>query len=278
MGGLRLSNVELWIEYTQGKQTYKQLATKYAVSKRTISRRIDQVTVSPLTLSIGSVAVLLDTSYWGKSFGVMVFKDAYSGAILYTQFIKQETNTLYKSGIAHLQHLGFEIKAIICDGRKGLLGAFESIPVQMCQFHQAAIVTRYLTKRPKMQAAKELQEHMRLLPVTDKESFVGGLVDWEEKWADFLAERSLNPITGKTIYTHRRLRSAVRSIKTNMQWLFTCYDYPELNIPNTTNALDGLFSDLKNKLRNHNGLSKERKQKFINEFFKAWDADKATRK
>ena len=30
------------------------------------------------------------------------------------------------------------------------------------------------------------------------------------------------------------------------------------------NTIDGHFSDLKNKLRNHNGLTKERKIKFIN--------------
>ena len=30
----------------------------------------------------------------------------------------------------------------------------------------------------------------------------------------------------------------------------------------------GHFSNLKNKLRNHNGLTKERKIKFINEFLK----------
>jgi hypothetical protein len=42
-----------------------------------------------------------------------------------------------------------------------------------------------------------------------------------------------------------------------------------LKIPNTTNAIDGHFADLKNKLRNHNGLSEARKKKFIDEFFKA---------
>ena len=30
-----------------------------------------------------------------------------------------------------------------------------------------------------------------------------------------------------------------------MKWLFTWYDHIELNIPNTTNAIDGHFSDLK---------------------------------
>ena len=39
--------------------------------------------------------------------------------------------------------------------------------------------------------------------------------------------------------------------------------------PIQQNAIDGHFADLKNKLRNHNGLSLERKRKFIDEFFKA---------
>ena len=45
--------------------------------------------------------------------------------------------------------------------------------------------------------------------------------------------------------------------------------YHIVKIPNTTNAIDGHFSDLKNKLRNHNGLSLTRKRKFIDEFVKA---------
>jgi hypothetical protein len=43
----------------------------------------------------------------------------------------------------------------------------------------------------------------------------------------------------------------------------------ELNISNTTNAIDGQFSDLKSRLRNHNGLSLKRKMKFIDGFLNA---------
>jgi len=75
--------------------------------------------------------------------------------------------------------------------------------------------------------------------------------------------------TGKSFYTHERLRSAYWSLRRNLPWLFTFEQYAELEIPNTTNALDGSFSDLKNKLRNHNGLSLERKKRFIDGFFKA---------
>jgi len=55
-------------------------------------------------------------------------------------------------------------------------------------------------------------------------------------------------------------------LKNNFKWLYTWYDHMELNIPNTTNAIEGHFPVLKTKLRNHNGLSIERKKKFIDEF------------
>ena len=42
-----------------------------------------------------------------------------------------------------------------------------------------------------------------------------------------------------------------------------------LNVSGTTNATEGHFADLKTKLRNRNGLSIERKKKFIDEFLKA---------
>jgi hypothetical protein len=208
------------------------------------------------------------TTYFGKKFGVMVFKDIITGQILYKQYVKQETNKLYLLGVEEITRRGIKVQSIVCDGRKGLLNLFEDIPIQMCNFHQVAIIRRYLTKKPKMQASKDLWEHTLMLKYTDKESFEGGLNDWYFKWKDFLNERKLD-VNGKNRYIHKKLRSAYRSLKTNLPWLFTWYDNMTLNIPNTTNAIDGHFADLKNKLRNHNGLSLERKKKFISEFFKA---------
>ena len=211
----------------------------------------------------------MDTTYWGRGFGVMLFKDAITKTNLLKYYVKAESNTLYKQGIDELQNRGYEITAIVCDGRRGLLQSFQNTPVQMCQFHQAAIIRRYLTNNPKMPAAIELKVIVGIMSQTDKESFEGGLQDWYIQWKDFLNERTFNPETGKSSFTHKRLRSAYRSLKTNMKWLFTWYDFIELNIPNTTNAIEGHFSDLKNKLRNHNGLSRQRKMKFIDEFLKA---------
>lgn len=211
----------------------------------------------------------MDTTYFGRKLGVMVFKDSLTGTILYKQYVKQETNNLYLKGIEEISKRGVKIQSIICDGRKGLFQLFgKDIPVQMCNFHQVAIVRRYLTKKPKMQASKELWEHTLLLVHTDKESFEGGLNVWYMKWMDFLNESKIDE-KGKKRYVHKKLRSAYRSLQINLQWLFTWYENMPLNMPNTTNAIDGHFADLKNKLRNHNGLSIKRKMKFIDEFFKA---------
>lgn len=210
----------------------------------------------------------MDTTYFGRKLGVMVFKDSISGQILYKQYVKSETNKLYLSGVEEIARRGIKIQSIICDGRKGLLALFVGIPIQMCNFHQVAIIRRYLTKKPRMQASKELWEHVLLLVRTDKESFEGGLVAWHNKWKEFLNERKVDP-EGKNRYVHRKLRSAYRSLQTNLPWLFTWYENIPMKIPNTTNAIDGHFADLKNKLRNHNGLSELRKKKFIDEFLKA---------
>jgi len=48
-----------------------------------------------------------------------------------------------------------------------------------------------------------------------------------------------------------------------MPWLFTWDMNRALNIPNTTNAIGGHFTDFKNELRNHNGLSVVKKEFYL---------------
>ena len=269
MGGERLIPHLVWDEYQVGKQTYSQLAKKYNCSKRTIQRKLDSHKISIPEKIAGEVILLMDTTYWGRNFGVMLFKDEITKKNLLKYYVKSETNALYKKGVDELRAKGFLIKAIVCDGRKGLIKSFDGIPVQMCQFHQAAIIRRYITKNPKLPASIELKSVVDLMKNTDKESFEGSLAQWFSKWEQFLNERTVNKETGKSFYTHKRLRSAYRSLKTNLPWLFTWYDNIDMGIPNTTNSIDGHFADLKNKLRNHNGLSEDRKKKFIDGFLKA---------
>jgi hypothetical protein len=259
---------EIWLLYTSGKQTYSQLAERYFCSTKTIGRWLDKVQVQRCS-EFGSVAnVIMDTTYFGD-IGVMVFKNSLDGAILFKQYVKNETNDLYLFGIQEIARRGIGVQAIICDGKSGIFSVFSDIPMQMCQFHMLQIITRKLTRKPQSQAAKELRKLTLKLTEQSREEFTNNLNNWYLLWKNYLFEKSISPTTGKPIFTHKRLRSAYRSLKKHLPYLFVYQNYKELMIPNTTNALDGLFSDLKNKLRNHNGLSKQRKMRYIDGFLKA---------
>lgn len=264
----RVDLQELYILYSEGKQTYTQLAESYCCSTKTIQRWLDKCQVRKRDEFPCVANVIMDTTYFGD-IGVMVFKNSIDGAILYKQYVEHETNALYLLGIQEITRRGISIQSIICDGKKGIFLVFSEIPMQMCQFHMIKIITRKLTRHPKSKAAYELRKLALQLTKQSREEFTNNLKEWRLNWSDFYNEHTISETTGKRIYNHRRLRSAYRSLKSHLPYLFVHQDYKELMIPNTTNALEGLFSDLKNKLRNHNGLSKQRKMKYIDGFFKA---------
>ena len=215
---------------------------------------------------IKDIVLLIDTTYWKRDFGVMLFKDYMTGENLLKYYVKYESNLLYLKGIYKLSKQGFCIKAVICDRRKGLIKKIHT-PVQLCQFHQTKTIQRYLSKRSQIPAIKDLWIITNLLTESTETQFKGYLGQWLDKWEDYYNERSINPETGKSSYTHRRLRSAFRSLNlnTNLPYLFTYQKCPDLKIPNTSNKIEGNFSFLKQKLRYHNGLNLTQKYKMIDE-------------
>ena len=149
---------------------------------------------------------------------------------------------------------------------RGVFQELRTYKVQMCQFHQVMIVRRYLTNNPDLPASRELPDICHTMTRTDEEGFVGMLERWHGKWGDFLNERSADKNTGRTSYRHKRLRSAYLSLKRNIPWLWTFQDYPLLHIPNTNNALEGVFTDINTKLRVHSGITKDRRIALIQEY------------
>ena len=55
-----------------------------------------------------------------------------------------------------------------------------------------------LASRPKLEDSKELLAISWMLCHTDKDSFIGALTAWHEKWKDFINERAKG-IDGKRI-------------------------------------------------------------------------------
>jgi hypothetical protein len=258
----------LWREYVFGKQTVFQLSERYGISQSTVRRKLDGIRVRHIISSSKSVILMIDTTYWGCNFGVVVFKDWRTKRVIWRKFVRYETLADYQEGIEWLHEHDFKIDAVVCDGLRGMFKMLSPYRVQMCQYHQLRIVQRYLTRKPELPASIELLSIANMLCHTDKESFAGLFEEWCERWDTFLKERTIDKRTGKSYYVHKRLRSAYLSLKRNMSYLWTWYDNIETGMPNTNNALEGMFNDLKTKLGNHAGLSKERRKKFIDEYFK----------
>ena len=55
----------------------------------------------------------MDTTYWGRGFGVMLFKDAITKENLLKYYVKHESNSLYIQGIDELKAKGFDVIAVV---------------------------------------------------------------------------------------------------------------------------------------------------------------------
>lgn len=198
----------------------------------------------------------------------MIFREPNLKRNLIWKEIHQETPGQYEQLKLELEIMGFNVKAVVLDGKRGARQVFSGIPVQMCQFHQIAIINRYLTRKPILEASQELRRIALRLTSSTKKEFIQLLDDWYEKWQEFLKEKTINPFTNKWCYTHKKLRSAYRSLKTNLPFLFTYQKYPELTIPNTCNSLDGSNTTLKSLLRIHRGINRQSRYKIICQILK----------
>ena len=201
----------------------------------------------------------MDTTYWWRVFGYMVFRSRDLKRNLLWYKVSHETVDSYKQWIRELQASWIEISGIVCDWRRWLLWGFWETKTQMCLFHQKQIVIRNITKRPKLEANKELLEIVEMLWRIRSDTRKEWLTNWHKRYEIRLKERNDN-----WGLIHIRTLKAYRSLIRNMPYLFIYEQYS--HIPSTSNSLEWKFSWLKQKLRNHRWLTLERRQKYIERY------------
>lgn len=140
--------------------------------------------------------------------------------------------------------------------------SYLNIPIQMCLFHQKAIVRKNITKNPELEPNKELKEITFFLWKLRKETWLKWFYSWQERNIEWIKERNYD-----WWFKHAKTRSAFNSLKRNIEFLFVYCDLDFL-IPKTTNSLEAVFWHVKDKLRNYRWLKKERKLKLIYHFLK----------
>ena len=167
-------------------------------------------------------------------------------------------------------------EGVVSDGgdgfAKALRATWPKAGHQRCVFHAFCQVRRYTTRKPRTQAGAELYGLARaLLSITtlrEADGWVQALPAWSERWDSFLAETSVDE-SGKTWPTHERLVKARRSLVrlVNAGTPFTYLDaglVRDGSLPSTNNRIEGgVNAQLRAMLRDHRGLSIERRLKAI---------------
>jgi len=253
---------KIYEEYVCKRNILNELSNRNNISVRTLRKHLDNYRVEfkiPEPI-FAPVNLLYDATFFGREYGFIVFHD--NKSVVYFEEIKTEKVLAVKRGLDKLQEQGYTFKSLTVDGKRGVIKMFErefpNIPIQFCHFHQQAIIRRYITTNPKTECGIEIKNLMRDLKHSTKKEFADKVKELEQKHAVFIAEKN-----EKGDWKHKRIRSAIRSLKTNLPYLFAYKSHPDLDIPNTTNRLEGLFSHLKEKVRIHRGLRVDRKKKMI---------------
>jgi hypothetical protein len=245
-----------------------QLSDRYGKSPKWIRNRLDTIDLPKSNLIPQETIIIADTTFWGRSYGVTVFRSPTLKRNLWWSEVVTEKVITYHYGRKILGENGWTIKAAVVDAKSGLTNVFKDIPVQICQFHQMKTVTKYLSRRPKTTPAQKLRWIMLQLTKSNEKEFTKLLDDWYTKYKDLIKEKEYDYRFKRRRYKNKEIRGAYTSMKRNLPYLFTYKKYPKLNIPNTTNSLEGFFTQLKSKVSIHRGSRQDRRYKIISEILK----------
>src|SRR3990167_7766907 len=175
----------------RGRQRFQCLY--YGRTVQWVQRQLDAAPISSVPDLPQRIIAVTDTTFFGRGYGVLVVRCPRLKKNVHVHELQLETPAEYHAARASLETQGFIIEAAVIDGKRGVLAVFPDIPVQFCQFHQIAIVRRYLTSRPKLPAGRELRAMALALPTIAEQTFTNLLAIWHKRWEQFLKERTYTP-------------------------------------------------------------------------------------
>ena len=166
-----------------------------------------------------------------------------------------------------LIHQGLNPKSATVDGNPQVIKLFRElwpeIVIQRCLVHIQRQGLMWCRRFPKRTDAKHLRK--LFLKVTyiynfkDRDKFLSDVQTWEQRFGCSVVRA---PEAGRVFSDVKRARSMLLKAIPNM---FHYLNDP--NIPATTNSLEGYFSRLKSKYRQHRGLSPKRRFNYFKWYF-----------
>ena len=216
----------LWKEYVFAKQTIRELKKKHDQDRRVIKQYLENYQAPPKSHFPRKVNLVADALYFGerkenRSWCLVALRCPKQKENLWWACGETETTSIYLAGRRHLESLGYQIMSVTGDGFAGLRQAFSDLPFQMCQVHMERIIVEGTTRKPELEAGKALLALGKILHYTVGPTFRDYVQKYLNKYRDFLNEKTINPLTGETFFTHAPLRGAALSLVRFLPYLFT---------------------------------------------------------
>jgi hypothetical protein len=248
------------------------LAKESGYSKSTLQRIFRQYLLSPPTFIIHEklrLYLIIDGTYFTEGLCLIVYYDSKLRYNILYRFTSNEYYSEIKEDLENFKKLGIDITAVTCDGKKSIIRAvgkvYPSAIIQRCTVHVQRMIRLWLTRRPKLQASRELRYLVGLLHhirgIVEQHMWIIAFEQWYKRHQQIIEEKVLHKPTGRWWYKHRPLRRSAVMAKKALADMF--HFIGDKNIPKSTNGLDSYFGHLKLNLNVHRGLSKQHRQAFI---------------
>lgn len=202
---------------------------------------------------------------WLRRNGVLMnHRDVTNRENLWWSYHKSESFEAYHQDLLKLSSLLGDSRLLsgaISDwnggGVAGVSGHFGPIPHQRCLVHVLRTLKRLLPKNSPMIETRKLRpiakEIIHLKDETTVWNWQSKLIDWEMAYGYLLKIKTKSENTKKKWwYTHGNLRRAWRLLTKDQDHFFIYLDYSL--VPKDNNSLEGVNSQLKQKLGDHRGM------------------------
>ena len=262
--------LKMFLDWLFGKGTQKEMPGE----GRSFRRKTSQFwNLWPLPPKIdGKRDVLyVDGIYLGRKACILICCD--DEHVLGWYLCKYEHSGAWKALMSRIA----SPSVVVSDGGSGFAKALRKVwpdtKHQRCIFHVFSQIKRYTTTRPNTPAGVELymlaKDLFAIKRKDNAENWVDRFIAWTKKYSRFLSQMTYDE-DGNGRPTHERLLKAQKSIMRLLRegTMFTYLDENLLKelekIPSTNNRIEGgVNAGLREMLRNHRGLSIERRIKAV---------------
>ena len=262
--------LKIFLNWLISKETQREMPGGVRTFRRKTSRFWEIWPMPPLIESKREV-LYVDGIYLGRKACILICCD--DKYVLGWYLCRYEHSEAWKSLLSRIA----EPRVVVSDGGKGFAKALRKTwphaEHQRCTFHAFCQIRRYTTSKPKTAAGLELYNLAKdLLHIDSKEEaeeWTVKFIDWMRRYNSFLSQMTYDEY-GNCRPTHERLikaqKSTLKLIKDGN--LFTYLDKNLIDeigkIPSTNNQIEGgVNARLRETLRNHRGLSIERRIKAV---------------